>query len=604
MSGESPTENSLVLYKSNPARVVAVEDKIEIVLRTGTRKRVRNKDITLLHPGPIYDLEAISPRTGEIEEAWEMLQGEATTLAELAELAFGEYTPQAAWAAWELIADGLYFEGSPAAVTARDGETVAAERQAREARAAAEAARQALLERLRSGAIEPGDGAQLAEVERLAKGQALKSRIMSDLGKPETPEAAHRLLLRLGHWDETVNPHPARLAMPTDAPDLAVGAVAEESRRDLTHLAAYAIDDEGNQDPDDALSLEGDRLWVHVADVAALVAPDSELDLAARGRGANLYLPEGVVPMLPVAVTERLGLGLQPVSPALSFGLRLDGEGRIVETEIVPSWVRVQRLSYAEAQARLDTAPFTRMQALAGRFRARRALAGACELTLPEVSVKVDTGGVHIRPLPPLASRSLVAEAMLMAGEAAGRFALAHGIAFPYSTQPPPDPAPPPSTLAEMFTYRKSFKRSRLKSVAEPHGGLGLEVYAPVTSPLRRYLDLVAHQQLRASLHGHDPLPPDRLVERVGAAEALIGAVRRAERASNLHWKLVYLKRCRDWRGRGTVVDQRGGRGTVIIPELALEAPVSLPGDAALDEAIPLKLTGIDLPGLVTHFQT
>lgn len=66
----------------------------------------------------------------------------------------------------------------------------------------------------------------------------------------------------------------------------------DEPRRDLTGLPAFAIDDEGNLDPDDALSLDGDRLWVHVADAAALIGPDSPADIEARARGATL-LPAG-----------------------------------------------------------------------------------------------------------------------------------------------------------------------------------------------------------------------------------------------------------------------------------------------------------------------
>jgi hypothetical protein len=84
----------------------------------------------------------------------------------------------------------------------------------------------------------------------------------------------------------------------------------DEERLDLTGLPAYAIDDEGNLDPDDALSLDGDRLWVHIADVAALVRPGSPADLEARARGATLYLPETTVPMLPAAAVPRMGLGL------------------------------------------------------------------------------------------------------------------------------------------------------------------------------------------------------------------------------------------------------------------------------------------------------
>ena len=97
---------------------------------------------------------------------------------------------------------------------------------------------------------------------------------------------------------------------------------------DLTHLPAFAIDNAWTTDPDDALSLEGpNRLWVHVADVAALVLPDSPADLEARNRAASLYLPEMTVPMLPAEASERLALGIGDVSPALSFGTE-SGLGR------------------------------------------------------------------------------------------------------------------------------------------------------------------------------------------------------------------------------------------------------------------------------------
>jgi exoribonuclease-2 len=197
----------------------------------------------------------------------------------------------------------------------------------------------------------------------------------------------------------------------------------------------------------------------------------------------------------------------------------------------------------------------------------------------------------------------MVMDAMLLAGEAAGRFALAAGVPFPYSTQPPPDEVTAPTGLAAMFAARKGLKRSQLKSAAEPHAGLGLEVYTQATSPLRRYLDLVAHQQLRAHLRGAPPIPVETMVERVGAAEALIGNLRRAERASNTHWKLVYLKRHPGWCGTGVLVERRGGRGTVVIPELGLDVAVSIGGDPPLDAAIPLRLSGVDLPGLEVHFQ-
>ena len=129
-------------------------------------------------------------------------------------------------------------------------------------------------------------------------------------------------------------------------------------RTDLTHLESFAIDDEESNDPDDAFSLHNGRIWVHVADVAALVQPDSPLDLEARGRAANLYLPEGITHMLPTAATERLGLGLSEKSPALSFGFVLSGDGSPTDLKVILSWVKVIRKSYVEAEQLIDRQPF------------------------------------------------------------------------------------------------------------------------------------------------------------------------------------------------------------------------------------------------------
>lgn len=595
--------DSLVLYKGRPARVVTPGEKLEIALPDGAGKKVRPKDVTLLHPGPVADLNALEAAGGEVEEAWQVLAGEEASLADLAELAFGEFNPATAWSAWALVADGLYFEGNPETVRGRPAAEVEAERARRETRAAESAAWEGLLERLRAGRFEPDDRKQLAEVERVAYGRSAASRIMKALEQQETPEAAHRLLLRLGYWDETVNPYPRRLEAPETHPDQAVPELPEEPRRDLTHLDSFAIDDEDNRDPDDAVSLDGDRLWVHVADVAAVVTPDSELDREARGRGASLYLPEGTVPMLPDPLTDRLGLGLQEVSPALSFGLRLDDDGQVVDTEVVASWVRVTRLTYAEADARLDEAPFAALKALTDRFRAARRTAGAAFIQLPEVNLRVDDGRVTVRPLPALASRGLVTEAMVMAGAAAARYAQEHGIPFPYATQPPPDERMEPATLAEAFAYRRKMQRSRMRGSPAPHSGLGLEAYAQATSPLRRYLDLVVHQQLRAHLRGEATLSGEEVLERVAAADAVIGNLRKTERFSNQHWKLVYLRHNPEWSGTAVVAERQGKRGKVILPDLALETAMPLPADAEPDAELPVVVTGTDLPGLAAHFR-
>jgi exoribonuclease-2 len=584
-----------------------VTDKLEVELEGGKTQRLRPKDVVLLHPGPLQGLSELTPQAGEVESAWELLMGERTTLAELAELAYGSYTPSAAWAAWQVVADGLHFQGTPEEIVARPREEVERERSARERRAAEALQWQQFMERLHAGKVLPEDALNLKEVEALALGKGTRSRLMQKLDLAETPENAHRLLLRAGYWPEHLNPYPQRLRAPVEAPTIALPPLPEEDRVDLTHLTAFAIDDEGNQDPDDALSLEGSlgggRLWVHVADVAALVSPDSPADLEARARAATLYLPESTRPMLPPEALASLGLGLEEVSPALSIGMDLDTAGAIAHVEVVRSWIRAQRVTYAETETTIAHEPFAGLWRIAQALRERRRANGAALMEFPEVVVRVRDGEVAIRSLPSLRSRTLVTEAMLMAGEAAARFALERNIPFPFATQPAPEVREQPETLAAMHAYRKKLKRRQMKSTAEPHTGLGLPVYAQVTSPLRRYLDLVAHQQLRAHLRGEPLLDASQLLTRVGASEAAAATIRRAERLSNRHWTLVYLLHHPEWRGEGVLVERRGQLGTVLIPPLGLEVQVHVSGNPPLDTRVPLVLKGVDLPELGVHFQ-
>jgi len=598
--------NSLVLYKNGPARVTAIGDKLEIALLDGRSLRVRPKDVMLLHPGPLADLRDLAAPPGEIEAACELLAGSQTTLTELAELVYGTYTPGTAWAAWRLLDEGLYFRGPPEAIAVRSLADVAQEQAARAAKEAERCAWTGFLQRARAGQCALEDSPYLREIEEVAWGQREQSRVLQALDCEQNPQSAHAALLKLRHWDGTMNPYPYRIGVTLAPVAVELPALPDEPRRDLTELPAFAIDDEGNLDPDDALSLDGDRLWVHVADAAALVWPDSSADLAARARGATLYLPEQTIPMLPPAAVSQLGLGLTEISPALSFGLQLDASGLVVAVEIVPSWVRVQRLSYAEVDRRLALAeePFCKLYAVAERHQARRRAHGAVFIDLPEVKMEVCDGRVAIEPVARLRSRMMVAEAMLMAGEAAARFARERSLPFPYATQEVAATADPaPTGLAAMYALRRTLRPRRYSNQPGAHSGLGLEIYAQVTSPLRRYLDLVAHQQLRAIAVGSAPLASQALIERIGASETAAMAVRRAERLSREHWTLVYLQQHPDWRGDGVLVEKRLPRSTVLLPALALEARVKTADSALLDHPLPLRLTGIDLPERAAYFR-
>ncbi|RTG98487.1 RNB domain-containing ribonuclease [Thermus scotoductus] len=590
---------ALVVYKGRPALAVEKGDRLELTLPDGARVRVRPKDVLWLHPGPA-SLE-LNPPEGEEEAAWELLQGQVVDLKDLAELVYGSYTPETAYGAYLLAQRGERFLLEGERVRARTREEVEALLEARRKREEQERRFQEGVRRLREGVPAPEDRPLIQEVEAMALGERRESRVLRALGLPETPEAAHGLLLRLGVWQRQ-NPHPRRLGLILVPPELRLPALPQEKRVDLTHLPAYAIDDEESQDPDDAVYAErvpeGFQLWVHVADVAALVEPFSPLDQEAMRRGANLYLPEGTVPMLPQEATWVLGLGLKEVSPALTFRLKVSGEGEILEEEIVPSWVRVRRLSYREALGVEELAP---LRDLALAFRRKRLAQGGLDLRLPEVKVRLEGQEVRIRPLEAYESRIWVQEAMHLAGYAAAHLALREGLPFPFATQEAPSRRVEGEGLSAMWEQRKALKRAQLKAVPAPHRGLGLPLYAQVTSPLRRYLDLVAHQQLRAWLKGEKPLSQEEVLQRVGAAESMADLVREAERKSKLHWILVYLME-KGYEGRGILVEKRGGQGIFLLPELGLTAQVALAKPLPLDAEVRLRFLEADLSRLEARF--
>jgi exoribonuclease II len=595
---------SLVLYKGRPARIVAyaTADKLEIEA-AGETSRVRPKDVVPLHPGPCQSLSELKPMSGEVEAAWEILAGTQTSLKELAELAYGSFTPATAWAAWQQVSDGLRFRGQPDAIVAA---TIDEVDQRIATRASEEAQRQSwesFLDRVRQGRIAEHDHPAMADVVGLALGQRSSSRVLKALGRDETPQAAHALLLDCGMWSDTFNPYPARLGVSLVSPQPEMRELPDEERVDLTHLASFAIDDAATDTPDDAVSIADGGLWVHIADPAWAIRPGDPADIEARERGATSYLPERITPMLPEALLPIVSLGCAEVSPAFSFRLEIDAEGQIGAMTCYPSRVRVTRLTYEEVGDMLEKGDLADLYAKALAYRGRRVAHGAIQISLPEVDLRVKNGDIIIKPVLDLPGRTLVSEAMIMVGEAVAQYAINNDLPMPYATQDAPDAWEPPTGLAESYALRRTLRPRQYRSVPGLHAGLGLAAYAQATSPLRRYLDLVVHQQLRAHLAGRSLLTGQEILERVGAVEAGAAAVRQAERLSDKHWTLLYLKRNPAWRGTGVLVEKRRAVGICLIPELDLEAELHLAGDLPLDSEITLECTGIDLPRLEARFR-
>jgi exoribonuclease-2 len=649
----------LAVYKNRPALVVETGEKITITIagKDGAETfKVREKDIEVLHPGPlksladIEDPSAKSPRTesppakgsavegqaeADVRGAWELLEGGGpVSLRELAELAFGEYSPRSAWAARLVVSGGLYFTGTAGAILPRSAAEVAAAAEKRRGKERETREREAFLERFRNGTLnfngDSGDGRFLQDVEALAYGKSEKSRTLKDLARPETPQEAHRFLLETGFWDAGTNPHPVRFGLVlNEAPSFPIPRSLMEGRKDLSGLPAFAIDSPWSDDPDDAVSLEcpgadfdGARLYVHVADPASAVIPGSAADIEAMNRGATAYLPEKCCRMLSGEALPYFALGLGKTSPALTFALVLDAEGKPAAIDIFPSIVQVTRLTYEEAD-NLSGAPSAEGRILRELFRlgetnlARRLGAGAVHIELPEIHLSVKNGGasgISIQPVIRHRSADMVRECMLLAGEGAAAWARERHLAFPYISQEPGDlPAKPLPGLAGNYQLRRCMRPRAVSVRPGLHWGLGLDGYSQVTSPLRRYTDLLAHQQIRAFLAAGTANPArdsaagiigqDETLVRLAAGDAAAQAVTQAERASKAHWLAVYLSDKKGSEWEGIVVEKRGNLLVVLIPDLALETQIPAKKSVELNDTVRLSLGQARIPEAEAMFR-
>ena len=652
-------EGALAVYKSRPALVSSVSDggKITIAFEGGAETlKVREKDVEVLHPGPLRDFAGLdadgAEARGDVQGAWELIRdgGEPVPLREFAELAFGSFTPASAWAAWRVLCEGIYFTGTAAALVPRSAAEKDAACEKRESKEREGRERGAFLERFRDGKLElPADSRFLQDVQALAYGGSEKSRTLKELGRSETPEEAHRLLLDCGAWSAWINPHPRRCGVSLHpAPSFPFAAPGTEGREDLTRLAAFAIDSPWSADPDDAVSVEtvpdGHILYVHVADPACVVGPGSAPDIEARGRGATAYLPEICCRMLPGDLLPVFALGLGDVSPALTFKLFLDGGGAIVNTEIAPSLVKVTRLSYEEAQALAARGDETgsalrELFQLAEVNLERRLNAGAVNIELPETHIAVggrgvagpecpgpaeggsgkaagfEAGGeasplITIEAIESFQSADMVRECMLLAGAGAALWAQKRRLAFPYITQETGElPSKPLPGMAGSWQLRRCMRPRSVSVTPGCHWGLGLDAYTQVTSPLRRYTDLLAHQQIRAFLAaeagvpGAAPLEAGEVLARLASGDAAAQAVTQAERASRAYWLAVYLSGKKGSLWDGVVLEKRGNALGVMIPALALETQAPLQKSLEPNDPVTLRMVKADIVRPESRFE-
>ena len=314
--------------------------------------------------------------------------------------------------------------------------------------------------------------------------------------------------------------------------------------------AAFSLDDIGTTEIDDAFSVarvadDELRIGIHIAAPGLAIAPGSSLDAIARERLSTAYLPGEKFTMLPYDAIDILSLNEGQERPVVSLYLVVGAQdyalrGRHTKLERVRIAANLRHAAHDALNAAfekgervglpLEEELLTLWQlALALEKRRGRPSVNAANL---DYVFQVADGRVAIEARKRGAPLDkVVSELMILANNTWGALLAEKDLAGIYRVQ--------------------SSGKVRLSVHPEGHEGLGVSSYAWMTSPLRRYVDLVNQWQLVAALRGQRPpfaRNSESLLAALRAFEVATAGYDEHQRAMEHYWCLRWIEQERQAR--------------------------------------------------------
>jgi len=132
------------------------------------------------------------------------------------------------------------------------------------------------------------------------------------------------------------------------------GSVALWRDQKRVDTDVYCVDEFSTRFYDDGLSAEildekTTRVYVHVADVDAVVQPRGDIDRIALARGESMYLPKRPFHMIPPAAMEAASFNpvLNGLAVSVAFDVELETGGRNASSKVILPYSRIlRRLSH------------------------------------------------------------------------------------------------------------------------------------------------------------------------------------------------------------------------------------------------------------------
>jgi exoribonuclease II len=361
----------------------------------------------------------------------------------------------------------------------------------------------------------------------------------------------------------------------------------------LATVQAFSLDDFGTTEIDDAFSLERLtpeklRVGVHIAAPGLGIEPGSALDAIARERLSTAYMPGHKFSMLPADVITCFSLDHGAAQPAISLYLDVSEtdwsiSGRSSRLERIHIAANLRHAEYDALNERFERGEAGALAfeedlrtlwrfAIALEARRGKPSAGAASV---DYNFSLEDGRVRIVPRKRGAPLDkLVSELMILTNTTWGELLAERDVAAIYRVQ--------------------STGKVRMSVHPEGHEGLGVACYAWMSSPLRRYVDLVNQWQLVAALSGRRPpfaRNSETLLAALRAFELTHARFDEHQRAMESYWCLRWLLQEGVNFPQAVVLRENLVRFT----GLPLTARVASLPELAPGTRVRLELEGVDL---------
>jgi len=375
-----------------------------------------------------------------------------------------------------------------------------------------------------------------------------------------------------------------------------------------TGIPTFTIDSEKTLDYDDAFSvLEWNKnslkIAVHITDLSTSLTPKDSIFKEAESRISSVYTVEESFPMLPKELSNEIfSLQSGKYRNVISFVFLLSKHGDWNLLDIQSSIIKVQNnLSYEGANKLIEEKKdfWDLLGKSCQKSQNRRIKNGALNIYRKEFDFNIkDPENIQIN----LQNRNspaniIIEEFAISVNSEAGKIFKKSNFPGIFRTQSSYEIIKEVEKGVNLSLEHIRIQPTKLSTVSDKHAGLGCESYIQVTSPIRRFSDLIMQLQLKMLIEKKVPIFSED--EMINWSEKIISHQKKYKKAETEilnYWKLKYVKQnLGENFNAKTKKKLANGNTEVELLDLNLIVPASGLGTFSEGEHILLKIKLVEM---------